>query len=104
MKCVALRSCQAVLPTGKARYFDRGEVYDFPECPTHFRPLEGDDAAPVSFDTAGEQELLEAEYDLDALKQYIEDRYGKKPGNRGKEKTVEMLIDCRYREIDGMDI
>jgi len=54
----------------------------------------------LDFATAGEEELLEAEFDLDELKDYIRDVYGKNPRNRGKEKTIAMLLDCRYRALD----
>ena len=59
---------------------------------------------PINFETAQEQELLESEFDLDVLKAYIEAKYDKKAGNRGKEKTIDLLLDCRYREINDVDL
>ncbi len=100
MKCVCRRKCQQRSKFGKILTFRVGDVYDFEECPTHFEPIEGDNAVALNFDTAQEQELLESEFDLDELKRYIEEKYDRKPGNRGKEKTIEMLLDCRYRSID----
>jgi hypothetical protein len=88
------------MPDGKIRFFDRGRVWDFEQCPTHFSPLEGENAKVIDFATAKEAELLAATYDLADLKEYIKATYGASPGNRGKEKTVEMLLDCRYREVD----
>ena len=102
MKCVCIKECQTRNSSGKVQFFMRGDVYDFKKCPTHFRPLEGPKAEGVDFATAGEQELLEAEYDLDELKDYIKEKYDRKPGNRGKERTVAMLLDCRFRDIDGV--
>lgn len=103
MKCVSIRKCQAIVD-GKAITFDKGDVFDFVICPPHFRPIEGEEAMPINFDTAQEQELLESDFDLDKLREYIETTYDKKPGNRGKEKLVELLLDCRFRSISEADL
>lgn len=100
MKCIAVRKCQAHNRDGYLRFYGKGQVDDFAVCPTHFRPIEGEEAMPINFDTAQEQELLESEFDLDKLKAYIKEKYDKKAGSRGKEKTIAFLIDCRYRSLD----
>lgn len=103
MKCVCRAKCQ-VRVDGKIMTFKKGAVYDFVVCPAHFAPIEGPEAMPIDFDTAQEQELLESDFDLDELKAYIKEKYGKNPHNRGKEKTIDMLLDCRYREIGDADL
>jgi hypothetical protein len=92
------------MDAGNIRFFETGAVWDFVVCPTHFEPMEGDAPYVVNFDTAGEQELLAAEFELDALRMYIETKYDRKTGNRGKEKLVEMLLDCRFREVTKADL
>lgn len=97
MKCVCERDCLIANPQGKIQHFSRGMVVEYPVCPDHFRPLE---KGKINFATAQEEELLEAEYNLDDLKAFIEEKYGRKAGNRGKERTVSMLLDCRFRALD----
>lgn len=104
MKCVCRKRCQARLDSGKIATFAKGEVADFLICPPHFEPLEGEKAAAIDFNTAGEDELLEAEYDPADLKKYIEETFDKKPGNRGKEKLVDFLIDCRFRQVTDAEL
>lgn len=99
MKCVAERACQIRMPDNSIRFFERGRVWEFDECPTHFRALEGPDAK-VNFETAKREELLAAEYDVQELRDYIKARFNVSAGNRGKEKSVELLLDLRYREVD----
>lgn len=100
MKCVATMRCQTRNADGIIRTYAKGDVDNFDKCPSHFRPIEGEEAMPLNFDNAQEQELLESEFDLDVLKEYIEKKYDKKAGNRGKEKTIELLLDCRFRALD----
>ena len=95
MKYVCERACQ-IRKDGRIITVSKGMVLDLDEPKNYFRLL----GEKLDFATAGEEELLEAEFDLEELKQYIKDTYGKNPGNRGKEKTIAMLLDCRYREVD----
>lgn len=104
MKCVAVRKCQSIRDDGKIVFYMKGDIEEFKKCPAHFRPIEGKDAPRIDFATAGEAELLEAEYELADLKKFIEDRYDMKPGNRGLEKTVAFLLDCRFRDLGDMDL
>ena len=104
MKCVAVERCQARDDSGKIRMFSKGKVWDFKECPPNFRPIAGETVGEekpvkIDFEKASEDELMEAEYDIEELREFIIEKYDKKPGNRGKEKLVEMLLDCRYRDI-----
>jgi hypothetical protein len=102
MKCVAEVTCQSRLDDGTIRTFDKGDVWDFKVKPTHFRVLEStveSAAPPVDFETAGESELLEGEYELSELKDYVFSRYGKRVGARGLGKSVDFLLDCRYRAL-----
>ena len=109
MKCVAVSTCQARDDDGKIRFFSRGQVFDFKECPPNFRPIAGEAAGEeepvkIDFETASEDELLEADYDIEELRDFISEKYDKKPGNRGKEKLVDMLLDYRYRDIGNNDL
>ena len=98
MLCVAQRDCQARDDYGKIITFDKGMVYDFKECPTNFEPVaEAKDG--IDFSTATEEFLMAADFELSELKDYIEETFGIKTGNKGKEKTVKTLIDARYREL-----
>lgn len=99
MKCVAERACQILMPDKSIRFFDRDQVWDFEECPVHFRPLEGPEAT-IDFAKAQRDELMAAEFPLQDLRDYIKTRFGVSSGNRGREKTVELLLDLRYREVD----
>lgn len=101
MKCIAVTPTQARLDGGGIRTFADGDIWEFKKCPPNFEPMEGKNAKEIDFDNAGEAELMEAEYELQDLKDFIEEKYGKKAGSRGKEKTVAFLLDCRYREING---
>lgn len=100
MKCVCRKKCQVRNRLGRIRTYRKGDVAQFDECPNHFEPIEGAKAMPLNFDNAQEQELLESEFDLEELKDYIRDKYDRNPHNRGKEKTIEMLLDCRFRALD----
>jgi hypothetical protein len=104
MKCLCVKRCQARDNDGYIRTFAKGDVWDFKETPPNFVPIEGEDAVPINFDTAQEQELLESDFNLDDLKEYILKKYGKKAGNRGKDKTIEYLLDCRFRELSDADL
>ena len=104
MKCICERKCQVRNNFGQAILYSVGEVAEFDECPAYFRPLEGEDVAPLDFATAGREELMEREdYALSDLKAYIESAYGVKAGNRGKEKTVDLLLDCRVRAVGDVE-
>ncbi len=96
MKCICKITCQTRDDTGYIRTFEAGQVFDFKKCPTHFKVLEG----PIDFNTAKEEELLEAEYKLQDLKDFILKKYKRKAGSRQKEATVALLLDSRYREVD----
>ena len=99
--CVCVRDCQAevrrVDDKPKYRFFSKGQVGYFEECPEHFRKL---DAGSIDFLTASEEELQEADFNLEKLKKFILDTFDRKAGTRGKEKTIEMLLDCRYRSTE----
>ncbi len=97
MKCLCMKRCQVRNDDGRAVRHNQGEVVEFSKCPTHFQPLE---AEKINFDTASEDELMEGKYKLDDLKAFLFDKYDKKAGMKGKNKTVALLIDCRYRAVD----
>ncbi len=97
---VCEKACQVRI-NGRIVTFAKGDLADLEKDHRHFRNLE---EGGVDFETAKEPELLEAEYDLDDLKAFIKERYGKNPRNRNKENTVKMLLDCRYRDIGEADL
>jgi hypothetical protein len=95
MKYVCERTCQ-IRKNGKIITVDKDAVIELDDAHPLFRVVgEG-----LDFATAGEEELMAADFDLEELKEYIKEVYGKNPRNRRKEKTVEMLLDCRYRALD----
>jgi len=97
MKAVCIERCQVRI--GKhIKTCAVDEVVDIKERHPCFKILKA--PSVIDFATAEEAELLEAEYDLDHLRSYIEKTFDKKPGNRGKEKLVEMLLDYRFRLQD----
>lgn len=99
-KYVCENECFVTNIDGRRQHFLRGDVAEFKKAPTHFRPLKGPKSTAVDFETAGEQELREAEYDVESLRLFIETRFDRKTGNRGKDKLVDLLLDCRFRELD----
>lgn len=96
MKCICLRKC-FVSFNGRNTRFNQGDVAEFDKCPTHFDELGG--GAAVDFKTSGKQELMASEFELKDMKEFILSKYDKKTGNTGKEKTIDILLDCRDREI-----
>ena len=100
MKCVCVKQCQARNDRGVIIFYDVGQVAEFKKCPTHFRPIEGKKAKPVNFMTASEEELREAKFSDSDLKKFIEETYGRRTGNRGRDKMIDMLLDCRFRALD----
>lgn len=109
MKCVCDQPCQVRdKSTKRAVTYFRGDVAEFDECPKYFRCIERiDPEGPppmIDFALASEQELIEGDYDLDELKEFITRVYGKKAGNRGKETTVALLLDCRFRDSDNINL
>jgi len=98
MKCVCRRQCQIRMPAGKIRFFEEGAVEDFKECPSSFELIEGKDVK-VDFGTAKKEELMESEFELKELRDFIYSKYKKKTGSTSKNTVVKLLLDCRYRDI-----
>lgn len=98
MKYTCLRKCQYRNNSGKIRVAEVGEVVRFKEAPLkeHWQALKD---MEIDFAEMSEEELSAAEYDLGDLKAFIQDKYDMKAGNKGKAKTIEMLMDCRFREL-----
>lgn len=100
MKCVCVKTCQAVLDSGYIKFFKRGEVEDFEVCPPHFEPIE---AAPVDFEKDSEEALMEKKF---APKEAV--AFIRKMGNTkfkfdaeaGKKALVDAILDARYRKVD----
>jgi hypothetical protein len=85
------------MPDGYIRYYYKDDIDDFERCPRHFREII--DKSVIDFDNITIKELKKRDFKLTELKQYIYTKYGIKAGNRKEEKTIELLEDCRYREI-----
>lgn len=81
--------------------FQKGDLVDLKKDHPYFRNLE---RGELSFETAGEEELLAANFNLADLKEFIKERYGKNPRNRNRDNTIKMLLDCRYRDIDNSEL
>ena len=100
MLCICRRTCQEKRDSdGKIIFYEEGSVSDFKKCPLHFEALEGKEAKDVNFESATGPELLAREFELSELKSYIKEQFGMKAGNRGKEKTIALLLDCRERAV-----
>jgi len=95
MDCVCVAKCQVKPEEGRPVRYDVGDVADFDKCPTHFRPLN----TTVDFAEVGEKELIASTFELEDLKSFILDTYNIKAGNRGRDKAIELLIDCRERAV-----
>lgn len=102
MKQVAKCGCQVIV-SGKIHTLSTGEVIEYGEKHPHLRPLEGDDAGEIDFATASEDELYEAAYELNDLKNYISNTYKITIRVRSKKKLVELLLDCKYRDLNEPD-
>jgi len=100
MKCICRKTCQVRMPDGKIIFYKKNDISEFDKCPNNFDILKIDRKPDeIDFDLISEVELKEIEFNLADLKQFIYDKYGIKSGNRKKEKTIELLMDCRYRAI-----
>ena len=97
---VCEKPCQVRIK-GKIVTFRRGEVTDLESEHPHFRNLENGE---IDFETAEEEELLEADYELNDLKTFIKERFGVSPRNRNRENTIAMLLDCRFRDLSDSDL
>lgn len=105
MKCVANKRCQTRGDDGRIRTYAKGDVDEFKKSPKNFTPVAGETKeSKIDFATAGEEELLAAEFDGEELKTFILETFGKKAGKRGKDKLVEFLLDCRYRSLGDTDL
>jgi len=98
MKYVCHTPCQIRNKDNKIITVSTGEVVELDAPHKLFRAIEGE-GSKIDFETASEEELLEAEYPLKDLKEYILKTYGKHARNRNREHTVELLLDCRFRKI-----
>jgi hypothetical protein len=104
IRCVCDQTCQTHNANGRIQFYDKGDVDSFKKCPKHFSALEGEEAKSINFETASQAELEELNYELSDLKSYIETRYDKKPGNRGADKLIKLLLDCRYRDLGDVNL
>lgn len=100
MKCICERKCQIEV-NGYVTLMHEGDIIDADKCPKLFRPMAGEtkEAGPIDFETAKEEELLEAEYELKDLKTFIKEKFDRRAGKKSRSATVKMLLDCRYREL-----
>jgi len=98
MLYVCEKRCQ-VRVSGRVVTVRKGDVQELEEEHPCFRKI-GED---LDFATAGEAELLEADFELKELKDFIREKYGKNPRTRNRENTIRMLLDCRYRDLDGRE-
>jgi hypothetical protein len=58
MKCVCTQACQKRV-NGKIKYYHRGDLETFDECPSFFKPVDGQN---INFLTASEGEMMEARW------------------------------------------
>ena len=96
MKCVCERPCQ-VRVDGKIHTFHRGEVFDFDECPAHFRPVRGDS---INFLKASREELMAAKWTKKDAKMAIKLGYDVDlviDEDDKKRDIVEKILDIRKR-------
>lgn len=101
---VAKTGCQVRRASGKIVTLNRGDVIDYDEGHSHLRPIEGAEAPEVDFDSAGEDELFESEFETSDLAEYIKAKYDVPVRVRSKKKLIEKLLDCRYRDLDPSDL
>jgi len=100
MKCICIRKHQRKDDTKVRPYWVTvGDTMEFDECPAHFKPVS---EHQMDFAMASENELLSDAADLEAMKAFIKNTFDVSAGNRGKEKTVEMLLDLRYRQAQNL--
>lgn len=100
MQQVAIQSCQIRNELGKVITVYKNQVVDYDEEHPFLRPIEGSKAKAIKFETAGEDELFEAEYDLADLKEFIKTTFEVPVRVKTKKKLIEKLLDCRYRVVD----
>ena len=92
---VCEKACQ-VRVAGKIQTFRKDDVVDL-DGPHHCFRKVGEN---LDFATATEDELLEADFELKELRDFIRENYDLNPRTRNKMNTIRMLIDARYRALD----
>lgn len=119
-KCICVRDCYLSTHEGaRPVYYQRGQVVNFEECPDHFMAIEEavvpvkkrirlpkaaidagqkDDGGSFDFESATEEVLMAAEYDLEQLKAYGMATYGATFDSTDvKAAVVAKYVDARYR-------
>ena len=102
IKCICRRPCQ-VRVNGHIVTFAKNDIRSFEECPPNFEALT---RKAVDFDTAEEAELKERDdYEVKDLKAYILENYDIEVAkNATREKTVDALMDARFRALDKHEV
>ena len=123
MKCVAIKACQKRVESGRFAgrivFFKPGEIGEFDVCPDGFRPVGttvdaehrdplGDTTFYVDgldFANASEEELMEAEFEIEELKTYMREKHPAVPfaGNIGKVKLIAKLLYARDNDTEATD-
>ena len=97
MKCVCITRCLRFDPRiERDRYFAKGDMGEFDECPIHFKEL-GED-----FDllTSSKAELLETKWSFDDAKKAYKEKYNITLRKlKDKEKIVNQMLDARFRAV-----
>lgn len=101
MLCICRVPCQVRVNAG-IMTFEIGDIAEFKKCPPHFEAIEGNAQYSIDFRTAGEEELLNAEYELQALLDFVKETY-KKTLKGSKEEIVKKFVDIRMREDNIVD-
>ena len=99
MQCVCDIQCQQRLDDGSIKWFMPGDLFEFKECPIHFRPVMGEDEAPtIDFTEAGEAELMAAKWKFAEAAAAIKAAYGVELTKvDSKMEVVKEILDIRHR-------
>ena len=113
-KYACIRNCFLSLDGLKARLYKSGEVYEFKKeppdkffacikaSPDEIRAGTRSVAKEVlDLERASEDELLESDITVKALRTYAEDAYGVKLKGTSREDVVKSFVDARYRHLEG---
>lgn len=83
--------------SGKVHTVREGKTINMPNLQPNFRRIGKKSGDDVDFATAGEEELLEANYDLKDLVAFADEHYKKKIRTKDRDTAVAKFLDARFR-------
>jgi hypothetical protein len=83
--------------SGKVHTIREGVTVNLPKLQPNFRRIGKPEGDEVDFAIAGEEELLEANYDLKDLVEFADKHYKKKIRTKDRDTAIAKFLDARFR-------